>query len=110
MADEPIDYNAFNAWDSFGATLMLGISPAIINYVFNEHDIGSSIVLAVIGIIVSLVVLLLALITRWKIIGTLVNLMGWILTILYGIIGGYMWYIQGKDSPPKHQAAEEQKS
>lgn len=99
MSDEQEDFNAFNSWDCFGATLMLGITPAILNFVFNDKDILSTVVLAGIGGAVALVVLLLSLITRWRIIGVFVNYAGAVLTALYIAFAVYMWYPSDKEAP-----------
>ena len=97
MSKQAVDYNAFNSWDSFGASLMLGIVPAIMNYVFTEpHDVAGSIFIAVVALLISVVILGLSLVTRWPIIGTLVNLAGNILTPLYVGIAAYYWWFAEK--------------
>ena len=78
------DINAFNSWDCFGATLMLAAVPAAMNYVFTEeHEIGSTIGIMAIGLIIALVVLAVALITRWKLLSKIINGLGLALTICY---------------------------
>lgn len=107
MNEPQEDYNAFNSWDNFGATLMMCSVPAVMNFVFSkEHDIISSLVLAGIGLLVSLVVLALSLITRWRIIGALVNLAGMVLTGLFWAYASYYWWIQ-EDSTTKPAATEQ---
>ena len=101
MSKQAVDYNAFNSWDSFGASLMLGIVPAIMNYVFTEpHDVTGSILIAALAVLISLVILGLSLVTRWAIIGTLVNLAGIILTVLYVAIAAYFWWFADDSEPP----------
>lgn len=108
MSDQPEDYNAFNAWDSFGATLTLGLVPAVMNYVFTEeHEIGTTIGIAVVATIISLLVLGLSLITRWRIIGSLVNLAGCVLTPVYIVIAVCAWWPSDKEQPADTPAAEQ---
>lgn len=91
MSEEDEDFNAFNSWDCLGATALLGIMPAVLNFIFNDKDLISTALLAAVGLIISLAVFALALITRWRIIGVLVNLAGWILTPIYIAIAVYCW-------------------
>lgn len=91
MSEEEEDFNAFNCWDCLGASLMLAIMPAALNYIFNDKDLISSAILGVIGVGISVAVFLLAFITRWRIIGTIVNIAGCILTPIYVIIAVYCW-------------------
>ncbi len=98
MNEEQEDFNAFNSWDSFGATLLLALVPAVMHFVFTRpstpgepHDIALTITIAVVGIIISLAVLALSLITRWRIIGSVVNLAGAILTPVYVVIAICAW-------------------
>ena len=110
MSKQVVDYNAFNSWDSFGAALMLGIVPAIMNYVFTEpHDVTGSIFIAALAVLISLVILGLSLVTRWAIIGTLVNLAGIILTHLYvGIAAYYWWFAEKPEQILPQPATQEQ--
>lgn len=91
MSEEEEDFNAFNSWDCFGASALLGIIPAVMNFVFNDKDLVSTALLAAIGIAVSVAVLLVSLLTRWRMIGLLVNLAGCILTPIYCIITIYLF-------------------
>lgn len=136
MSEQPEDLNAFNGWDSFGATLLLGLVPVALYYVFCYDNVnaikaaadeaaaasGKSkaelaaelaekvaeaspdvtfICLMVLGaVLVSLAVLGLALITRWRIIGTLVNLAGAILTPVYIVVLVCHWLPDGEKTPP----------
>lgn len=106
MNKQAEDFNAFNAWDSFGATFMLGMVPAIMNYVFSEpHEVASTVFIVIIAVLISLAVLALALITRWRIIGTLVNFFGGILTVIYAGTAAYFWWFT--DDAPGHQPTED---
>lgn len=109
MSRQAEDYNAFNSWDSFGASLMLGIVPAIMNYVFTDpHDEYGSIFIAFLAVLISLGILAVSLITRWRIIGTIINIAGCILTPLYVAIAAYCW--MPEDEPPSLPEASLQQS
>lgn len=97
MSDEPEDFNAFNSWDILGAMLMLTLVPAIMNFVFNDKELLVTAVIAGIGVVVSLAVFLLALVTRWRIIGRLVNVLGCVLTTLYFAVAIYLWFWAGDE-------------
>lgn len=94
MSNEPqTDLNQFNSWDCFGATLMLTVVPAIMYYVFSpEHEIGTTIFIASIGVAISVFVLVLALVTRWRFIGTMVNFLGTVLAHVYVVIAICAWW------------------
>lgn len=101
MSSEPEEINNdFNSWDCFGASLMLGITPAILNFVFNDKEIVSTVILAGIGFLAACAVWLLAVVTRWRLVGVLVNFFGWVLTIIYIGIAVYMWMPSGEEAPP----------
>ena len=111
MSEQQKDYNAFNSWDSFGATLMLGLVPAIMYEVFTkaddvEVDHTVTVLIVVAAVLISLVVLGVSLITRWRIIGTLVNLAGATLTPVYIAIAICAWLPEDEPEPPAQQAAE----
>lgn len=106
MSQEPEDFNAFTHWDCFGATLMLGLTPAIMNFVFNDKELVSTVLLAGIGLLVALVVWLLAFVTRWRIIGKLVNMAGLVLTLIYIGVAVYCWWPSDKaDEAPAEMPA-----
>ena len=105
MSEQQEDYNAFNSWDSFGASLMLGVMPAIMYYVFTKADKGepdiSLIVLIVLAaVLISLAVLAVSLVTRWRIIGTMVNIAGAILTPVYITIAVCAWLPDAEPAQP----------
>lgn len=111
MSEQQKDYNAFNSWDSFGATLMLGLVPAIMYEVFTkaddvEVDHTVTVLIVVAAVLISLVVLGVSLITRWRIIGTLVNLAGATLTSVYIAIAVCAWLPEDESETPAQQAAE----
>lgn len=111
MSEQQIDYNAFNSWDSFGATLMLGVVPAIMYEVFTktdgvEADHTVTVLIVVAAVLISLVVLAASLITRWRIIGTLVNLAGATLTPVYIAIAVCAWLPEDEPEVPALQTTE----
>jgi uncharacterized membrane protein YczE len=84
MSDEQEDLNAFKSWDCFGASLMLGVVPGIIHYATTTpHDEIGAIFMSIVGVLISFVVLAVALITRWRIIGVIINWVGTVLTIVF---------------------------
>ncbi len=91
MREAAEDLNEFNSWDILGAMLMITMVPAIMNFVFNDKDVVSSVVIAGIGVLISLAVFVISLLTRWRIIGVIVNLLGTVLTILYIAVTVYLW-------------------
>lgn len=108
MSSEPEEINNdFNSWDCFGASLMLGITPAILNFVFNDKEIVSTVILAGVGFLAACVVWLLAVVTRWRLIGVLVNFFGWVLTCLYIGIAVYMWWPSDEEAPPAGTETQE---
>ncbi|MGN0828765.1 MAG: hypothetical protein ACI4PZ_03490 [Akkermansia sp.] len=108
MSEPQEDFNAFNSWDCFGASLMLGMTPALLNYVFNHHEIVSTVFLAAMGVAVAVAVLLVALVTRRRLIGYVVNMVGWVLTLVYIGIAAYCWlYLPGPMSAPPAETPEQ---
>lgn len=91
MSEETEDLNEFNSWDILGAMLMLTLVPAIMHFVFNDREVVGSVVIAGIGVLISLAVFSLSLLTRWRIIGRIVNLLGTVLTTLYIVLAVYLW-------------------
>lgn len=97
MSEEQEDFNAFNHWDCLGASLMLGITPAILNFTFNDKDVVSTALIGGVGVMIALVVWLVALITRWRLVGALVNVVGAVLTVCYIAIAVYLWIPKGEE-------------
>ncbi len=92
MSDEQEDLNAFNAWDCFGATLMLGVTPGIIHFATTEpHDKAGAIGIGVVGVVIALIVLGVALITRWRLLGKIINIAGTGITIYFIIHMTLFW-------------------
>lgn len=126
MSEQPEDLNTFNSWDNFGATLMLGLVPVVLYYVFTkdtgiitpENTAAAAEViekepdkmlmaLMVLGaVLVSLAVLGLSLLTRWRIISKLVNLAGCILTPLYLIVTICHWLPDSEQPAPQPEATQ----
>ena len=107
MSEEPEDLNEFNSWDILGAMLMLTIVPAVFNFVFNNQDITGSCVIAAIAVVVSLLVFGLSVLTRWKIIGKIVNLLGNVLTVGYIVLAIYLWTSGGTAPVPEETPVSE---
>lgn len=102
MSEQQEDLNAFNSWDCFGATLMLGIVPGVIHYATTDpHDEMGAALMCVVGVIISVVVLAIALITRWRIIGTIVNWAGGAITIMFIIYMTLFWVESCSESAEK---------
>ena len=92
MSEPQEDLNAFGSWDCFGAVLMLGVVPGIIHYTTTKpHDETGAIFISLGGILISFVVLAVALITRWRIIGRIINAAGTVLTLIYIIYVTTFW-------------------
>ncbi len=91
MSEEPEDYNAFGKWDAVGAAAMLGIFPAVLNFIFNDHDIAGTLSWSSVSVIAALAVYLLGIVVPERSLGRIVNLVGVVLTVVYGIIAYYMW-------------------
>lgn len=92
MSKEQEDLNAFNSWDCFGATLMLGIVPGIIHYATTDpHDETGAALICLGGVLISLVVLGISLITRWRMLSRIINFAGTVLTFLFIIYMTSFW-------------------
>ena len=91
MPEEPEDYNAFGKWDAVGAAAMLGVFPAVLNFIFNDHDISGTISLMSISVIAGLAVYIAGLLVDGKFLGRIVNYVGMSLTPVYVIIAYFMW-------------------
>lgn len=91
MADKQVeDHNAFNRWDSVGASFMIALFPAFISIVFDEHDIKGAVMWAMLAAAVAGGVFLLSLIISERFLGRFVNLVGWGMTIFYGVVSVMM--------------------
>lgn len=63
---------------------MLGVVPGIIHYATTTpHDEIGALFMSIVGVLISFVVLAVALITRWRIIGVIINWVGTVLTIVF---------------------------
>ncbi len=92
MADEEQeDFSAFNSADCAGAVLMLGIVPAVMNYIFFRENMGVTIMLGAGAVGLAAFVFLLSFFTGWRIVGTLVNLAGCILVPVYIAAAVWLW-------------------
>lgn len=102
MSNEQENMSAFNSWDCFGATLMLGVVPGIICYATTEpHDVARAIWLCALGVVIALAVLAVALITRWRMLGSIINGVGTCLTAFYIIYLAAFWFNSCSESAEK---------
>lgn len=86
MADKQVeDHNAFNRWDCLGAALMLCSFPAVLCVVFDKNIYAAGMWGAV-ACCVAAGVYLLSFVIKERILGKIVNLVGWGLTITYFFI------------------------
>lgn len=88
---EEEDFNTFDSHDCGGAVLMLGIVPAVMAYVFDDHNVVLAALFAGIAVVIAAAVWGLSLITHWRIIPRLVSLAGAVLTPLYVALAVYLW-------------------
>jgi len=98
MADEE-EFNAFDSLDCGGAVLMLGIVPAVMGYVFDDHNVLLAATLGGGAFLLAMAVYLLALLTRWRIIGHIVGLIGSVLTPCYVAVAVYLWWAMAQSTP-----------
>ena len=108
MSSEPENLNDFDATDCGLATLMLGVVPAIIHFVFcgGMDTLVTTGLLGVVGVFVAIAVWVVAVITRSRVVGILVNWAGCILTPLYIAVTVYLW-MQDDEVPPAEQSVPE---
>lgn len=88
-ADE--DLNEFNSWDCGGAAIMLALVPAVLYYVFSDHEYMGTVTLGGIAVGVGVVVFLVAHFTRSRVVGRLMQLVGIALCVLYWCYAIHMW-------------------
>ncbi len=91
MAEEEEDFNAFTGADCAGAVLMLGIVPAVMNYLFFKDNMTLTMMLGAGAVGLALLVFLLVRLTGWRLIGSVVNLMGCILVPAYLAAAIWLW-------------------
>ncbi len=89
MSDEPEDYNAFGKWDAVGAAALLGVFPAALNFVFNNHEISGT--LLAIPVIAAVAVYIVGIVVDGKALGRIVNYTGVVLTMVYAVMAWFMW-------------------
>lgn len=71
---------------------MLGIVPAVMCFVFTEPtNYALTISVGVLAVLMALVVWGLAAVTKWRLIPSLVNMLGCILAPFYVAIAIYLW-------------------
>lgn len=109
MSTEPEDLNEFDARDCGLAALMLGIVPAVLNFVFNgmKEALVSTALMGAVGVLVALVVFCIAYFTHSRVVGYLVNLAGCILTPIYIFVAICLWSQSGEKTEPAQEPAAE---
>lgn len=109
MAEEDEDLNSFNLWDSVGAAIMLGVVPAAMCSVFNDHDYVSAGICMGVAVLVGGMVYLAGFLLPGRLIGRIINLIGCVLTPVYIIIAILMWGDAVKEDIPSTQEQPVQK-
>lgn len=70
---------------------MLGIAPAVMAYVFADNVV-LAIIFGVAAVVLAAAVYILSLITRWRFIPPIVDLLGIILTPAYVVVAIWLWW------------------
>ncbi len=105
MEEEAEDLNAFEAEDCGGAVLVLGVIPAVMNYVFNKEQMGLTVTLGAFAAGLAVVIYLLARFTGWRLIGAVVNLVGCVLVPCYVALAIVLWI--PSDTPDSQEPTAE---
>ncbi len=105
MAEQQEDLNAFGVEDSAGAVLTLGVPPVVGCYIFFRDNVGLMVFFAVLAAVLAALVYLLGKVTGWRIIGSMVNLVGCILVPVY--IAAAIWLWTSPYAPTARYHAEE---
>lgn len=101
------DQNEFSAWDCAGAAGLLGLVPTAIYYVFYEHEIMGTLLLAGFAVGAAGVAFLLAHFLGQRIVSRLLQIIGPVLCIAFWIYAIRMWSQTNKfsDAAPETQEA-----
>ncbi len=94
MAEEQQDLNEFKRWDSVGATGFLAIVPAVIYWVFVEHDVVKVAAIGGIAVLAVAVVLVLTFVFSERTIGLIINKIGVILAPAYFVIAVWLFCLK----------------
>lgn len=94
MAEEQQDLNEFKRWDSVGATGFLAIVPAVMYWVFVEHDVVKVAAIGGIALLAIAVVLLLTFVFSERTIGLIINKIGVILAPTYLVIAIWLFCLK----------------
>ncbi len=112
MDEQQEDLNAFDSEDSAGAVFVLGIPPVVASYIFFRDMMGLMIFFGALAVGLAVFVYLLGKLTGWRLIGSVVNLVGCILVPLYVVAAIWLWTSPhaptarySKDKPVEQQAA-----
>lgn len=103
------DYNEFNCWDSGGAAFMLALVPAVLYYVFGDHDHTGAAMLVMVAVGCGVFVLLLARYTSSRMVSRILQPVGTVLCILYWVYAIYLlchWNRFETTAPPPDRQQE----
>lgn len=89
--EDPEDFNRFSSADCAGAILMMGAVPAVMCYVYGEHNMLMAGLIMGGFAVLALFVWALAALTRWRLIPVVVNSIGHVLAVLYLAMFFYFW-------------------
>lgn len=103
------DYNEFNCWDSGGAAFLLALVPAVLYYVFSEHDKIGTLFMAAGAAVIALFVTLLARYTSSRMVSRVMQLAGALLCILYWVYAIHALWHWERFSPgePTQETSQE---
>lgn len=102
---EQEDYNAFGAFDTWGAVFFLGAVPAMMSYTFNDHEIVWPVLILGATLAVATLLALVQHFLHWNFIGKLVNVVAWLLTLLYIFIAVWEWFPEEDPLSPQAEGA-----
>lgn len=94
MAEEQQDLNDFKRWDAVGATGFLAVVPAVMYWVFVEHDVVKVAAIGGAAVIAVFVVLVLSFLFSERTIGLIVNKIGMFLAPLYLAIAIWLFWLK----------------
>lgn len=94
------DFNEFNSWDCGGAAFMLAAVPAVMYYVFSDHDLMGSAALVGMAAGAWVLVFLVAHFTHSRVVGRLMQIVGVGLCVAYWIYAMHLWSTNNRISMP----------
>lgn len=97
------DYNEFDMWDCAGAAAMLAMVPAVLYYVFSDHDKTGTKLLLIVACGVGGIVLTAAYFIGARIVSRIMQLVGPVLCVLFWILAIHLWMTKSKFAEPADQ-------